>query len=166
VKTRTGALAVTARTSTSVDEKRRAERWARRHGFDVDLDAPRLPSGESASRESSDWLGNSGGKLVNTGRFESDEDAEVALDPTLLWGTRRTPGQRRLAALVEQVMEFMRPQDVALLHDRYYERKTLADMAKQRKVSYQAVQAQLAMAEQNFKRAVAEHGTSVRGDDV
>jgi DNA-directed RNA polymerase specialized sigma24 family protein len=141
-----------------MDEKKKAERWAKRHGFDVDLDAPRLPSGESARPERSDWLENSGGKIVNTGRFDDDDQAQDALNPSVLWNPGRTPGQEKLTNLVESILEGMRPQDVALLHDRYFERKTLTDMAKARKCSYQAVQSALRTAEQNFKREVARHG--------
>lgn len=141
-----------------MDEKKKAERWAKKHGFDVDLDAPRLPSGESARPERSEWLENSGGKLVNTGRFDEDDQAQDALNPAALWNPSRTPGQEVLTELVESVMAAMRPQDVALLHSRYYERQTLTEMAKQRKCSYQAVQSALRTAEQNFKREVAKHG--------
>lgn len=135
-----------------MDEKKKAERWAKKHGFDVDLDAPRLPNGESARSERSEWIENSGGKLVDMGRVD-DEDVDAVLGVDVLWKSR-TVGQEKLAGHVERVLEEMRAQDVSLIHDRYYERMTLTDMAKRRRVSYQAVQAALKVAEQNFKREV------------
>ena len=143
-------------------ERRKAERWLRRHGGDITEGSrsamfsgrDRVASGSSAQHAS----------IVSIDQHGTVDEWEQAMVESGEWylplvGQRQelTADEEERRSRIEYVLQFLLPVHVELLRMRHVERMTLENMAEEFSCSHPNVIKRLKVAEQNFRRAYGQH---------